>query len=1113
MPSAASILAELAAWKRVAEPWTQDTSRTATLVYRCLYQYLVAAQADLWENVQQGPVLLQYSSDCTPLVSRHYVSKSSNEHSVLRSGKLTTGLLVQHLIMTGMDLHGKFVNRALVRPPVWLQHGKKTRALAACAKSFLEGSFQNTNGSRIQIFHQVYDRGISTQLAHFLSGSASQQSLGSRGASSSANSPAQQDDWQELFLLHSYVGCGCHDAHNALKWGHFAQFNDSKLQESVYVAVSALRTGYLHLVDLLANWLCDVVTPCSLDMVPTEEELQCLWRTLGVEPSLADTLVSFRVLFVDGALRIWQDAMTNRTDWLEDLSACLLGVWRFGPFCSSRWCTIGLCLRGVLASHLLGFGSLFTRLVDSGRLSQYELHGVARLGPSEFVFSVVCGLSSYGPEGFLAALMEDNRMALIADDLLENLDDELMHISTLPSFVWRTLSQLCPGTSCIQLRDRCIAASHVSAAYIMQKSLATALSLPWSLCAGNIADNLEQLKRTDLDTEDQVSSKLQVLARSGYNMDRLADAVALLGQCSFSSYQTEQLHASASVVRKHHPDAGLAHVLTRSFLHSFRSLLPKTTVSDKRAVQLRFRLRRLLNKKPQHWTGRQEFFAQSMLKLRQANALRPRHAKKYDPHKVMSYHGDYWATLDEDTKTRHEGAARIRRSEQIQHLQGQVAHVEAELDLLLERMQQESTKTVPSMQFSSCCLSQADLGQIQGMLSTAKSDQRQSQRLSKPLSLKCPLPVIAEEFDAKISKTLLTGEPDIEERCGTYKSICRARASMTNSIIAVASGLGTVKWFRFLYASLSPLKLVMQRVVSVADADELLHQDDLLSSVSRYVEMTWRVVPMQFETSDVFAGCDMSETMVCMDSFFGAGGLLHSHSYLLPLAQVLEDVGPEHVQEVDPAKRSAKMTDDVGTMSVGHSSGSARPPAGPGSGLSAEGSDCSVDEEGSGSESGAHRSGATEDPEQQYNAIFQQVEASRQEWQAEQHAEDTMFSLNLMAGAWSVERVGRAVYGVRASTKKGTVAYQMADKFRLHKSASFEHSTYTEHHAACLAKVWIHRMAYLTRSWLEAVSPSCMSQQQMAHFEEPPIAEQERPSMNRRALSRLKTILALTVVE
>ena len=326
------LLEELAGWARVADSWSQDRSRDAYLVSRVLYQFLVGAQADLWQQSTNRAVLIQYSSDCTPSVSRHYVSKGSKQHRVLRSGKLTRELLVQHLIMSVLDETGNLVNRTLFRTPVVLEHGKTTAALASVGASFLEGASFDSPNLNLFMFHQVYDRGVSTNLAHYLSGYVSQNQAGRTRSSASDSNPGQEQEWQELFFLRTHVGCACHDAHNALKWGHFSQFEDGKLQQAVYVGVSALRTGFLHAVDQLSSWLSDVLVPCSADMLPSEEELQCLWRTLGLEPSLVETLVGMRVLYVDGHLRVSQEAMERSdTDWMQDLSAALLSAWRFAP--------------------------------------------------------------------------------------------------------------------------------------------------------------------------------------------------------------------------------------------------------------------------------------------------------------------------------------------------------------------------------------------------------------------------------------------------------------------------------------------------------------------------------------------------------------------------------------------------------------------------------------------------------------------------------------------------------------------------------------------------------------------------------------------------------------
>ena len=86
--------------------------------------------------------------------------------------------------------------------------------------------------------------------------------------------------------------------------------------------------------------------------------------------------------------------------------------------------------------------------------------------------------------------------------------------------------------------------------------LAVATSLPWSLCAGDIAQNLQDLLSQQECPSEPVSEKLYLLGQAGYNRHRLTEAVRLLGECSWTSAFTEKQHASTSRVRRHHPELG-----------------------------------------------------------------------------------------------------------------------------------------------------------------------------------------------------------------------------------------------------------------------------------------------------------------------------------------------------------------------------------------------------------------------------------------------------------------------------------------------------------------------------------------------------------------------------
>ena len=92
--------------------------------------------------------------------------------------------------------------------------------------------------------------------------------------------------------------------------------------------------------------------------------------------------------------------------WLY--SACMT-VFRFKKFSSSRWITIGCCLRTRVAACALGLRRLVQVTLDDPTVSSYYLGGFRKLSAAMRRFSVVAAISSRPTEALSLAMLEDDR--------------------------------------------------------------------------------------------------------------------------------------------------------------------------------------------------------------------------------------------------------------------------------------------------------------------------------------------------------------------------------------------------------------------------------------------------------------------------------------------------------------------------------------------------------------------------------------------------------------------------------------------------------------------------------------------------------------------------------
>ncbi|CAE7353419.1 unnamed protein product, partial [Symbiodinium sp. CCMP2456] len=599
------------------------------------------------------PVLLQFSTDTTPVANRKHVSLRAGGISVRRSGISTDEFLVQQLFGTTLTDSGQLRHGLVFSDPVPLRHGKKMSSLTAVAMQCPGISISVPQRDRVQIRHQVHDRAVGHRLVAAMSGFWSTRSRKPElGAAHNEVSGSSLYDW------HSYVGCASHDGHNALKWSHQTLFADTELLEGVYVAVSAIRNSYYTCTDALGSWLVQSVQPRHAGILPPQDDLFALWCCLGVEPELAHKLAEMRLLWRDGRLLILQEVF-HASEFLETVSACLLALWRFPSFTTSRWCTVGASCRALAAGLLSGYDGLLEFMRQKGLLGDYLWNGFKRLNARAVEFVFVVGPTAYLPEGFLAHLLQDARVAVQYQKLKEDIQSEYSFLEHLPERVWALLAERVE-LSADMLRNKVIAGATISWAFIEWKVLQVASALPWSLCRGDVRANIEQLSDRPVAPAEPTARKIYQLARGGVNMVRLQRAVALLGQASWTSFFTERQHASTSLVKRHHPDIGCDLLAGRAFLHTFRQMLPQRSPEEVERERLQAKLFKALKGNPNKIRGRQMFLAYTMAKATRREEERPERPRYKRP-RIMQLHGEQWNRLTPAARQRYETAASVQR--------------------------------------------------------------------------------------------------------------------------------------------------------------------------------------------------------------------------------------------------------------------------------------------------------------------------------------------------------------------------------------------------------------------------------------------------------------------
>ena len=150
--------------------------------------------------------------------------------------------------------------------------------------------------------------------------------------------------------------------------------------------------------------------------------------------------------------------------------------------------------------------------------------------------------------------------------------------------MWQSLGDVC-GKAGSFVKDMCLKAAHVSYHFLWRRVLCPAQMLPWSLCRGNVQENLEELAQGGC-PEEPVSKQLWMLLGMKHNMSELVQVVRLIGQVGWTSLPAEQQHGTLSMVKKWHPDYGLDTLMARSLLLQISRLLPSASADEKKGRQV-----------------------------------------------------------------------------------------------------------------------------------------------------------------------------------------------------------------------------------------------------------------------------------------------------------------------------------------------------------------------------------------------------------------------------------------------------------------------------------------------------------------------------------------------
>ena len=532
---------------------------------------------DFIESTAGSPVLHHYSCDGTPLSTKLRINTDGSKGiSVQAEGRHTEEFLVQHCFYRAADVLGNVRTTVMIRDPLPLTKGKTSASIFAAGTEFCKTARQHGH-TGVSLAHYTFDRALYSALQKLFK--QHHQLLASR-----FSAPAKGMDSNMLSMLEWVLAspCGIHDCHSALKWSMHGHFCNTDLMNDVFIVVASARNAFGILHGHLADWLQSKLVLIPDEQLPPTEERAQLWTALGADPDLVQMLAhELRLQWQGGQLQVAASS-ADSGDLLEKISGALLNLWKFRQYTTSRWVTVGTSCRVLVTAMLSGFDSLVACVRADPQASDFHIHGYAKFTGPARQFVAIASMASYVSEGCLLALLEDNQVPLRAQKLKGGMLEELAFLTHLGGPFWTALGEAC-GMAPALLRSEVISAAHVPMAFFSVRTLAEARMLPWCLGVGDKDKNLDDLAVGPMPAE-PVSAKIWHLVRLGFNRTQLKQALDLLMDCPWGTASAEQQHASATVMKKFHPEYGTETLMLRSMLHSFRLLPPGATEGEKQLL-------------------------------------------------------------------------------------------------------------------------------------------------------------------------------------------------------------------------------------------------------------------------------------------------------------------------------------------------------------------------------------------------------------------------------------------------------------------------------------------------------------------------------------------------
>lgn len=744
-------------------------------------------------NANGAVVMKVYGSDGTPMLTDRMWLRKLGSRVLRRRGKCGQEWLVDRTFYRVTDIQGNKRVSVVLRDPVALTSKTAWALAAACFAHSPSVRSLGHFGAAVTVYN--FDRGYLSPMERLVR---------RKHMMESEESTRENKDIEGLLDFVICLGDPMHDAMNGYEWG-LKPFVVGEAMKDIYVSVCAVRNAYDALMLHIEGWIVGVLS--FGEPWATEEICMTLWGVLGLEQDICDILVQYRVLWYDGQLRI--DMRYKDEDLLVDrLVFALVGAWRFIRFSESRWLSLGPTSRALVAAELTGISSLIHFARKQPGTSEYYIHGWDRRGKAGNSLCIIAAISAGPAESFLESLLDDDRVVLAGESLVDGLQAAMFRLKSLPMEMFEVMSPLC-DKSASELYSAVVQAASTSVSFITFRCLRLLQEAPFVHCYGDVEQNMINLA-AGAEPQEPCARQAWRLMRCGYPVKCLVEVWENIKQVPWSTVGIEQLHAGAAQMHKHHPHLGSDVLSARSFCWGMRALVNAPEASA-RLGKMENELRRLHQSIPNlgHITGRQVFLKEAICEARHllAGGLA---LKQGVLSQIMSQHAAEYRRLDPAQRAAyHKKASQIvsqRRSgirENIEDLRNRLA--------LDRKRGLEELEVANPWRLSSCRLSDAQLASFRRMYRAGGYSNAVVDRMRLQAAVAPPVPSM--EFRLRLMSFSV---PSVDRQAPLewVRRVCLHREEFIGKVILVniGEGGGDQEAFLVSWAFKNPIVLALTRL-------------------------------------------------------------------------------------------------------------------------------------------------------------------------------------------------------------------------------------------------------------------------------------------------------------